>query len=139
MLNLVELGSNCSFCFLLCLKCTRSSFQEKSSNFDRKKDFTSNFKKDWRFKDAPRIKGSKIEHNSGQHAQNRRRYGRKIGRTDRAPKTHHDRSAREVARPCRAQPCARSRFSTFLFRFSFTFGGLLPNFFQSSFREKIRV
>ena len=43
-----------------------------------------------------------MEQNSGQHAQNRQRYGPKIGHTDRASKTQHDRPAREMARPGRA-------------------------------------
>jgi len=84
------------------LKRTRSSFQEKSSDFDRKEDFTSDFKKDWRFEEAPIIKESKAEQNSGQHAQNGRRHRWAIGRTDRAPKTQHGLPAREVARPFQA-------------------------------------
>jgi len=34
-LNLVELGQIVLFCSLLCLKCARSSFEDKSPDFDR--------------------------------------------------------------------------------------------------------
>jgi len=64
----------------LCLK-PSSSFQEKSSDFDRKEDFTSDLKKDWRFKEALRIKGSKAKQNNGQHVQHRRRDGSATGLT----------------------------------------------------------
>ena len=46
MLNLVELGSNYPLLLLIVPKRARSSFQEKSLDFDRKEDFTSDFKED---------------------------------------------------------------------------------------------
>jgi len=42
---------------------------------------TSRFKKDWRFEEALRLKGSEAKQNNGQHVQNRRRHGRATGRT----------------------------------------------------------
>ena len=62
----------------MCLKCAHSSFQEKSSGFDRKEDFTSDFKKDERFEEAPSIKNSRTE-------ENRTTHGRATGVHGRAP------------------------------------------------------
>ena len=59
MLNLVELGSNYPLFLLLCLKRACSSFQDKSPDFDRKEDISSDFKKDSSFEEAQGPKQSK--------------------------------------------------------------------------------
>jgi len=140
---------------ILCLKCVRSSFQEKSSAFDRKEDFTSDFKEDWRFEEAPSIKGSKVEQNS-------RRHGRATGVHGRAPEPETSAIGKLDARPgsrrtavrwcthgCAllhdwpcvgAWPCRHpsARFRLFSIIYMFFLGAFwgLRSFFWEQFKEK---
>ena len=137
MLNQVELGSNYLPLLLIVLKCARSSFQEKSSGFNKKEDFTSDFKEHLGFEEAPSTKKSKAE-------QNRARYGRTIGVHCCAPKENQDALARNMAWPPRAKQHGRAPVYSLavlastvvlLFKRDFfhSFGTTL-DFFQSSFR-----
>jgi len=96
----------------LCLKCARSLFQEKSSDFDRKEEFTSDFKEDRGFEDVPGIKDSRTE-------QNRTTHGRATGVHGRAPRAESAQNGTRAARPAvpgrtasrapHARPCVGSR------------------------------
>jgi len=44
-----------------------SFLQEKSSGFDGKEDFTSDFKEDLRFEEVSNTKNSKVEENRARH------------------------------------------------------------------------
>ena len=76
----------------MCLKCARSLFQEKSSDFDRKEEFTSDFKEDRGFEDVPGIKDSRTE-------QNRTTHGRATGVHGRAPRAESAQNGTRAARP----------------------------------------
>ena len=94
--------------------------------FDRKEDFTSDFKDEWRFEEAPSIKGSKVEENS-------RRHGRVTGMHGLAPEPDTSTTGKHCAQACAyaraavpVQPSARfCDFPSFYLRFSGIFGGLL--------------
>jgi len=129
--------------FLLCLKCARSSFQEKSSGFERKEDFTSDFKEDLRFEEAPSIKNSRTEENRTTHERATRVHGRAPQAEPAEFGTATSRAAVPgctatrvpdarpcgLARPCRLPARAIMRFCDLFMCFSF---GGFGDFFQTS-------
>ena len=87
----------------MCLNCARSLFQEKSSDFDRKQEFTSDFKEDRGFEDVPGIKDIAERSRTGPP------HGRATGVHGRAPRAEGpERHNRTHGRPCLdARPAVR--------------------------------
>jgi len=130
----------------LCLKYARSSFQEKSSGFDRKEDFTSDFKEDLRFEEALNTKNSKAKENRARHGQATWLHDRihKAESTQDGKQVKHGKAEMWHGHPmlggtavpcgtgtpcCLARPCRRRlrvRSSSFLSAISFILWGPVP-------------
>jgi len=67
MLNLVKLGLNYLPLLLIVPKMRSFFISVEIIRFDRKENFTSDFKEDLRFEEVPSIKNSKAEENRARH------------------------------------------------------------------------